>query len=121
MLAQTPGTGPTSRPVLVFPTTGKGPKEWTLTEEKLAEYQGDYPALDVLAAFRKARNFCINNPPRRKTARGMTAFLTKWLNRETDSWGGRQQNHSAPRIAATRDDSGALGGATILRNGKRGV
>lgn len=69
---------PTEPPVMTFPVTGKV-KEWHLTPGKLAEYEQTYPALDVTAALRAARQWCIDNPAKRKTARGMGAFCARWL------------------------------------------
>jgi hypothetical protein len=66
-------------PVLVFPTVGKGKKQWSLIEAKLAEYRESFPGVDVLAECRKALQWCRDNPTKRKTARGMPAFLTRWL------------------------------------------
>lgn len=82
-------------PLLVFPTVGKGPKEWNLTEAKLAEYQESFPGADVLAECRKARQWCVDNPTKRKTARGLPAFLTRWLGKAQDS--GRAPGAPAPR------------------------
>jgi hypothetical protein len=61
-----------------FPTVGPV-KEWILPATKLAEWSEAYPDLDVLAEMRKARQWCVDNPTRRKTARGMTKFLNGWL------------------------------------------
>ncbi|NNJ24638.1 hypothetical protein [Alienimonas chondri] len=84
---------------MVFPTTGKGAKEWALTEAKLAEYVEAYPALDVPAEMRKARQWCRDNAPKRKTAKGMPAFLTRWLNHAQNSGQGRANDAPAvPRI-----------------------
>jgi hypothetical protein len=68
--------------VLTFPTNGKGGKEWHLRESKLAEYRESYPGVDVLAECRKARQWCIDHPRRRKTADGMPAMLSGWLAKE---------------------------------------
>lgn len=65
----------------VFPTTGKGKAEWTLPQAKLDEYAQAYPGLDVKAEMSKARQWCRDKPRQRKTAGGMQAFLTSWLNR----------------------------------------
>lgn len=67
-----------SPPVLLFLVDGKE-QEWRLTELKLKEYQESFPSLDVLQQLRVARQWCIDNPTNRKTARGMPAFLTNWL------------------------------------------
>lgn len=71
-----------------FPTTGKGSKTWTLPATKLAEYREAYPSLDVDVELRKARQWCRDNPAKRKTAGGMLRFLTTWLNRAQDRGGG---------------------------------
>jgi hypothetical protein len=67
--------------VLEFPCAGKSPKVWHLRESKVAEYQSSYPGVDVLAECRMARQWCTDNPPKRKTAKGMPAFLTRWLSK----------------------------------------
>lgn len=66
----------------VFPTTGKGSADWTLTQAKLDEYVEAYPELDVPAVMRKARQWCRDKARNRKTPGGMLSFLTSWLNRE---------------------------------------
>jgi hypothetical protein len=80
-------------PILTVPCVGKGPKEYHLTASKLAEYETAFPALDVLAELRAASQWCRDNPPKRKTARGMPAFFTRWLTRCQDL--GR--NHHQPQ------------------------
>lgn len=76
-----------------FPVVGKGPSEWTLTQEDYDEYVKAFPHLDIDASLRKAVVWIKTNPPRRKTARGMLAFLTSWLSRE--------QNANNPRTATS--------------------
>src|SRR5262249_17224097 len=70
---------PASEPktVLVFPVVGGKAKEWALTDAKLAEYAEAYPGIDVLLECKKARQWCIDNPSKRKTPRGMPAFLAR--------------------------------------------
>lgn len=71
--------------VLSFPVKpvgkgkGAGRSEWPLTEAKLAEYREAFPGLDVPAAVRHARQWCVDNPAKRKTFAGMPGFLTRWL------------------------------------------
>lgn len=74
--------------VLVFPTVGRGPKEWPLFESKVREYAESYPGVDILAECRKALQWCRDNPTNKKTCRGMPAFLSRWLGRAQD--GGRR-------------------------------
>lgn len=74
-------------PVLVFPCVPgrkKKPTEWSLSQTKLAEYRESFPGVDVLAELRKARQWCIDNPAKRKTYDGTPAFLTRWLGKAQD-------------------------------------
>ena len=91
----------TSPTALSFPVSGEGPGfEWDLTEAKVEQYRGSYPHLDVMAECRKARQWCIDNPERRKTPRGMPRFLSNWLARAQDGSG--QRIGSTPRTASPR-------------------
>jgi hypothetical protein len=83
------GTASEADPVvLLFPVVGgnggKGPAEWPLRHAKVAEYQQAFPGLDVLAHCRRALQWARDNPAKRKTFRGMPAFLWRWLAREQD-------------------------------------
>lgn len=84
-----PKAAASSPTVLTFPTVGKKkePKEWHLIEAKLAEYRESFPGVDVLACCRAALQWCRDNPARRKTARGMPAFLSRWLTQEQNRGG----------------------------------
>jgi hypothetical protein len=50
----------------------------------LEEWQELYLGLDVEAEARKALAYVRENTGRRKTPRGMPAFLVRWFNRATD-------------------------------------
>lgn len=56
--------------------------EWKPTQEQFEEYERLYPGVDVKQAFRAMRGWCLSNPTRRKTRRGVSAFVTSWMNRE---------------------------------------
>jgi hypothetical protein len=81
---------------LTFNTQGKTDK-WDLTERQADEWQKLYPALDVIACCRKAFAWAEANPAKRKTAKGMPAFLVNWLNREVNSSNGHGANAKASR------------------------
>lgn len=69
--------------VLEIPTnTGK---PWGITAEMIAEWRNTFPGLDVEAELRKARQWCLDNQARRKTASGMRKFLGNWLSRSNDN------------------------------------
>jgi len=74
-------------PVMVFPCSGPGEKEWMLSAEKLAEYTESFPGIDVHLESRKALQWCRDNAARRKTPRGMPAFLSRWFSKAQDRGG----------------------------------
>ena len=94
---------PPSPAFLTFPTTGRGPKTWILTEAHTTELAESYPGLDVFAEARKALAWCRANPTRRKTAGGMPKFLVSWLNTSTD----RPRTALAPITATNGQGRGA--------------
>lgn len=83
-------------PVLIFPCSGPV-KTWHLTEQKLAEWQDTYPEMDVLASIRKSRQWCIDNPAKKKTANGMTQFIGRWLGAAQNKGEYRRGPNDAPR------------------------
>lgn len=80
---------PPEQVFLVFPCIGKKgvPVEYILTKDKLAEYKVSYPAVNVEQECRSLRQWCIDNPGRRKTLRGMPAFFSRNLSRKQDRGG----------------------------------
>lgn len=58
--------------------------EWKPTEALFAEYVRLYPNVDVKQQFNVMRGWCISNPQKRKTKRGITRFVNSWLAREQD-------------------------------------
>lgn len=58
--------------------------EHEVTEEDLAEYAQLYPAVDVMQQLRNMRGWLMANPSRRKTKRGIKAFISTWLQKEQD-------------------------------------
>ena len=84
-------------PVVVFPTHGR-PKTYDVTEAQIADWQADYPQLDIPAQCRQASAWVKANPSRRKTARGMPTFLVGWFNRSTNRGGGGAQPRDGPEL-----------------------
>ena len=52
--------------------------------EDVALYRRLYPAVDVDQELRAMMGWCLANPRRRKTDRGIKAFITGWLKRAQD-------------------------------------
>lgn len=63
--------------------------EWKPTKTLFAEYVRLYPNVDVKQQFNEMRGWCLSNPEKRKTKRGITRFVNSWLSREQDR-GGRK-------------------------------
>jgi hypothetical protein len=57
-----------------FPITQAMVNEWTST----------FPGVDVMAELRKACQWAVDNPTRRKTKRGARKYLGGWLSRAPD-------------------------------------
>lgn len=91
----------TSDVFLSFPVVGGG-KVWKLIDAQVQEWASLFPNLDVKAEARKALAWITANPGRRKTERGMRAFLVNWLSRATNSGRGAKPA-PAERTERTRD------------------
>ena len=61
--------------------------EYPVSQEQCQEWAGVYPAVDVIQQLREMREWCLNNPAKRKTARGVRGFITRWLAKEQDRGG----------------------------------
>lgn len=89
-----PASKPPDEALLIFPCVGRE-KEWTLTEKKVGEWQETYPDMEVISALRKARQWCIDNPQKRKTANGITRFLGQWLGKAQNNGEDRREKTTA--------------------------
>ena len=58
--------------------------EWKPTKTLFAEYVRLYPNVDVKQQFNEMRGWCLSNPEKRKTKRGITRFVNSWLSREQE-------------------------------------
>ena len=58
--------------------------EWIPSQTLFAEYVRLYPNVDVKQQFNVMRGWCLSNPAKRKTKRGITRFVNSWLAREQD-------------------------------------
>ncbi len=73
--------GPT---ILRFPTVGPGGAIWALSASQVATWAGLFPHLDIQAQCQAALAWVLAKPSRRKTVRGMPAFLVGWFGRSND-------------------------------------
>ncbi|MEZ6852089.1 helix-turn-helix domain-containing protein [Halodesulfovibrio aestuarii] len=58
--------------------------EFEVTQDFVTELAPLYPNVDVLQALRAMKGWLIGNEKKRKTRRGIKAFITNWLSREQD-------------------------------------
>lgn len=70
--------------------------EYPITQEYIDKMQTLFPAVNVLQQFRSMSAWCINNPSRRKTKRGVTAFVNRWLSNEQDRAGRSRGQRQTP-------------------------
>lgn len=84
--APAPAPAPAGAPsvVALLPVVGKGPKEYPVTAEKVAEWQESFPGLDVLREVKALVQWARDNPAKRKTYRGAPAFFSRNLARKQD-------------------------------------
>lgn len=66
--------------VIKLPLNDKS--EYEVTADKVEEYKELYPGVDVLQALRNMKGWCIANPSRRKTKKGIERFIHNWLSNE---------------------------------------
>lgn len=56
--------------------------EWRPSVKDYEEWCRVYPNVDVFREFERMRQWCISNPTKRKTKRGIRRFVTNWLDSE---------------------------------------
>lgn len=82
--------------------------EFPISAQNVQEWENLYPAVDVMAALRKMRGWCLANPKNRKTQRGIMRFINGWLARDQDNAPRKEQangSHSG-RDEKTSDEYG---------------
>ena len=110
---EVPQTEPSEPSVMEFPTVGKV-ASWGLTQSKVDEYAATYPALDILAECRKARQWTIDNPANRKTFAGMTRFLNAWMARAQNS--GRSNGNRPANSGKSAEHERFYGTLSVLED-----
>lgn len=73
-----------SRPNGVISLTLNSGIEHQIYQEDITQWQEIYPAVDVMGELRKMKGWCLANPTKRKTSRGITKFINSWLSKEQD-------------------------------------
>lgn len=62
---------------------------YPISKEQCHEWAGLYPAVDVIQQLRGMVGWLNANPSRRKTKRGINAFVNRWLSKEQDRGGSK--------------------------------
>lgn len=70
---------------------------WRPSVSLYDEYCKLYPNVDINAAFKRIRAWCISNPTKCKTRRGVKRFINSWLSREQDA--GPKRSSSGKTLA----------------------
>lgn len=91
-----------STPAYVLPLNSG---EHFVYEPDVAHWRELYPAVDVDAELRKMIGWLESNPSKRKTARGVAGFITRWLSKAQDS--GRPAPQRAQNKQAACDGDNA--------------
>lgn len=61
--------------------------EWRPTVADINEWRKFYTGIDVVRELGRMRQWCISNPSKRKTPRGVRRFVTNWLDSEQNRQG----------------------------------
>lgn len=86
-----PSVSPAPPPVAEIPLADGS--EYVVTATKAEEWSTAFPAVDVPQKLLQIRQWCLANPARRKTKRGVETFIVTWLGKEQDSG----KNRGIPR------------------------
>lgn len=92
-----------SPPAITIPLVDKS--EFPVTRAAVAEWQEAHPKVDVMQQLRQMRAWCIANPANRKTARGINAFIVRWLGKEQDRGGPSVSRGAYPANTSNKQEA----------------
>jgi hypothetical protein len=103
--------------LMEFPVVGDPTKTaWPLTESHVAKFREAYPDADVIGECRKALLWCEANKSKRKTAKGMPAFLARWFSQSADRPKAPAAKSITQPFLTARDNSALLSKEIIERS-----
>ena len=79
------GDGQEAPPLVLIPLNDGS--DHGITASAVAEWSSSFPAVNVLQQLRQMRAWLVAKPDRRKTQRGVNAFIVSWLSRAQDKGG----------------------------------
>lgn len=100
-------------PVIAIPLIDK--TEFLVDQNMVDEWQETYPAVDVMQQLREMRQWCIANPTKRKTSRGVLAFITRWLGSRQDRGGGSPGYQPVNKQAAVEQRNRAVADSWLAK------
>lgn len=86
-VASAPAPVPTPAETQITIPTNKNGNEFPILKTKMAEWEATFPGVDVPLTLVEIRQWCVDNPSKRKTDKGIHSFINRWLAREQN--GGR--------------------------------
>jgi len=86
-----------STPAAVIPLVDG--TEYPIDQKQVDDWQESFPAVDVLQELREMHAWSNANKEKRKTARGVGAFVVRWLGKEQDKGGSHAPRQSAGMMA----------------------
>jgi len=90
--AEPPSDSTLDVPIITIPLVDK--TEHPVSQAQLDEWVGAYPAVDVMQQLRSMRQWCLGNPTKQKTARGVNAFIVRWLSDKQDKPASQATHHN---------------------------
>ena len=76
-------------PIVSIPLINK--KEFPIFEHHIMDWELAYPAVEPVQELRKMRQWCLSNPRKRKTEKGVRRFITNWLERVQNKGGNKKE------------------------------
>lgn len=80
------GSAPDDAVYVTFPTNITG-VECPIFASQVKSWKTTFPAVDVEQQIRESRQWCIDNPTKRKTYSGVSRYIYNWLSRRQNAGG----------------------------------
>jgi hypothetical protein len=88
---------------------GKGSHDFHIRESDVDLWAGLYPGIDVKQECNRMLGWCIANPTKRKTARGLPRFINSWLAKAQDQGRSNGAGNGRPKSKQQTDSDYFLG------------
>lgn len=95
--------------------------EYAVSVEQCQEWAGLYPAVDVMQQLRNMIGWLNANPAKRKTVRGINAFIVRWLAKEQDKGGAKSAPAKSSGYVEHVDEMGEFERQAMKKMLERGM